>query len=194
MNAANCSPIIERYFSELGSKMKSLPAAEREEILRELRAHVMDRLENAGPSEEQCQKVLVALGTPQEIARQYRLELALGRAAKSKSPAVLFRGTLLWAVSGLQGFVVFMVALFGYGMALAFFVGAVLKPFFPDHIGLYAGKDGVNIAYLPNPHGPDVLGNFFIPVALITGLLLMQGTSLLLRFLIGRFVRLKKQL
>jgi uncharacterized membrane protein len=194
MNVDTGNPIIERYFSELNSSMKAFSPAEREEFLRELRAHVLDRLPNADPSKEQCREVLVALGTPQEIARQYRLEFVLGRAAKSKSPAVLFRGALLWAVSGLQGFVVFMVALFGYGITVAFFVGAVLKPFFPDHIGLYVGKQGVNIAYLPNPHGPDVLGNFFIPVALIAGVLLMQGTSVLLRFLIGRFVKLKTKL
>lgn len=123
MSAATGNPIIERYFSELNSRMKAFSPAEREEFLRELRAHVLDRLPTSEPSEEQCREVLVALGTPQEIARQYRLESVLGRAAKSKSPAVLFRGALLWAVSGLQGFVVFMVALFGYGIAVAFFVG-----------------------------------------------------------------------
>ena len=82
MNTATCSPMIENYFTQLESQMADLPATQRQDFLMELRAHVMDRLEQlASPSEQDCRNVLNALGTPDEIARQYRMELLLKRSS-----------------------------------------------------------------------------------------------------------------
>ena len=48
MNMTSCNPMIEDYFSQLDARMSDLPSAERQEFSRELRAHVLDRLERAG--------------------------------------------------------------------------------------------------------------------------------------------------
>src|SRR5260370_20388562 len=45
MNMTSCNPMIEDYFFQLEAKMTDLPAADRQEFTRELRAHVLDRLE-----------------------------------------------------------------------------------------------------------------------------------------------------
>ncbi len=122
MNTATCNPMIELYFSELESKMAGLPKPARQEFLQELRAHVLDRLQQtAEPTETQCRAVLVALGAPEEIARHYLIETALSRARRSNSPLLLLRSTLRWALTGMQGFAVFMAALVGYMTALGRF-------------------------------------------------------------------------
>lgn len=70
MNAVVANRMVESYFSELDSKLADLPQAPRREFLLELRAHVMDRLEQlATVSDDDCRTVLKALGTPDEIAR-----------------------------------------------------------------------------------------------------------------------------
>ncbi len=141
--------MIELYFSELESKMAGLPKPARQEFLQELRAHVHDRLQQtteptAKPIEDQCRAVLAALGAPEEIARHYLIEAALSRARRSNSPLLLLRSTLRWALTGMQGFAVFMAALVGYMTALGFYVLAILKPIFPHNVGLYAGSFGFN--------------------------------------------------
>lgn len=195
MQAVICNTNVERYFSELNARMADLSAGEREEFVRELRAHVLDRLQQvAEPTDDQCRAVLAALGTPEEIARQYRLEMILNRAAKSKSPLVLLRGTLRWALTGVQGFMVFIVAMVGYITALSFYACALMKPFFPDNVGFYVSRHGLNLAQFPNQYGHEVLQTWFIPITLVLGLLLMQGTTMLLKFLIRHFRKLKQRI
>ena len=193
MNTATCSPMIENYFAQLGSKMADLPQNQRQDFLMELRAHVMDRLEQvASPSEEDCRNVLNALGTPDEIARQYRMELLLKRSTWRISPISVLRTSLRWTVAGIQGYLVFIVAMIGYVVSACFFITALLKPIFPHHVGLFVNEEGVQIARFPfQPHGHELLGNYFIPLAVILGYLITLATTLLIRFLArhGRSLR-----
>lgn len=193
MNTATCSPIIENYFAQLESKMADLPQNQRQDFLMELRAHVMDRLEQvAAPSEEDCRNVLNALGTPEEIARQYRMELLLKRSTWRISPISVLRTTLRWTVAGIQGYLVFIVAAIGYLISASFFITALLKPIFPHHVGLFVNEEGVQIARFPmQPHGHELLGDYFIPVAVIVGYLITLATTLLIRFVArhGRSLR-----
>jgi uncharacterized membrane protein len=195
MNTAACNPMIELYFSELEAKIADSPKPARQEFLQELRAHVLDRLQQAAaPTEDQCRAILAALGTPEEIARHYRVEAALSRAKRSNSPLLLLRSTLRWALTGAQGFAVFMIAFIGYVSALSFYILAILKPIFPHNVGLFVGSFGFNFAYMPHPHGRELLGVYFPLVTLFLGLFLMQGTTLLIRFLITRVGKLKQRI
>ena len=78
MNAAVENHRVESYFAELDSKMADLPEAPRREFLLELRAHVMDRLEQlATVSDDDCRTVLKALGTPDDIGVQGTCQAAV---------------------------------------------------------------------------------------------------------------------
>lgn len=195
MNTTACNPMIEDYFSELERKMADLPAADRQEFLRELRAHVLDRLQQVTvATQDDCRSVLKALGTPDEIARQYRLERIMTRSAWKISPLSILRTTLRWALSGFQGFAVFMVAFVGYAFALSFYLSALLKPFFPDNVGFHVGAQGLTIAAWPAPHGVAYLDAYFIPICIVVGYLLTLGTTLLIRFLVRRVRSLKQRI
>src|SRR5690242_9451567 len=105
------NPMIESYFDALATQLADLPAARREEVIRELRAHVLDRLEQTTvPTDNDCRSVLQALGTPEEIARQYRVELLLSRSAWRISPWKMLRTLSRWTLTGIQGYIVFIVA------------------------------------------------------------------------------------
>ncbi|HLW52879.1 MAG TPA: DUF1700 domain-containing protein [Candidatus Angelobacter sp.] len=190
-----CNPMIEDYFSELERKMSDLPAPDRKEFARELRAHVLDRLEqNAAAGADECRAVLKALGTPEEIARQYRVERIMTRSAWRISPLSILRTTLRWSLTGFQGFAVFMVALVGYLVALSFYISALLKPFFPQNVGFRAGEQGFTIAAWPAPHGVAMLDAYFIPICIVVGYLFMLGTTLLIRLLVRRVKSLKQRI
>lgn len=195
MNAAVANRMVESYFAELDSKLTDLPQAPRREFLLELRAHVMDRLgQLATVSDDDCRTVLKALGTPDEIARQYRLELLLKRPSWKISPITVLRTALRWTVAGVQGYLVFLVALIGYMFAACFYVTALLKPFFPNNIGMYVSYQGLNLASFPVQHGHDVMGNYYVAFAVFVGYLFTFGTTLLIRFLIRRLGALRRSI
>lgn len=195
MNTIACNPIIEDYFSELERKMADLPAGDRQELSRELRAHVLDRLEQVSiVTEADCRSVLKALGSPEEIARQYRLERIMKRSPWSISPLTILRTTLRWALTGFQGFAVFMLAFTGYAFALCFYLGAVLKPFAPHNVGFFVGDHGLNLAAWPAPQTKAVLDAYFIPISIVVGYLFTLGTTLLIRALVRRVRSLKQRI
>ena len=190
-----CNPMIEDYFSQLEAKMSDLRTADRQEFTRELRAHVMDRLQQtAVVTEADCRAVLTALGTPEEIARQYRVERIMNRSAWMVSPWSVLRTLLRWTITGFQGYAVFMVALTGYAFAASFYLGALLKPLFPNNVGFFVGADGVNIGFHSLPHAAPILDTYFIPIAIVLGYLFTVGTTLLIRVLIRNFGKLKQKI
>ena len=194
MNSAACNPMIENYFLELERKMADLPAGDRQDFLRELRAHVLDRLEQvAVATEADCRSVLKALGTPEEIARQYRLERIMKRSPWRVSPLAILRTTMRWALTGFQGFAVFMVAFTGYAFAVCFYVCALLKPIFPRNVGFFIGPSDFNLgAIWPAPRGAAILDEYLVPVSIVLGYLLMLGTTLLIRLLVRRLRDLRQ--
>jgi uncharacterized membrane protein len=196
MNTVACNPIIETYFAQLNSRISDLPRPQREELVKELRAHVMDRLEQmAVAGAEDCRTVLKALGTPDEIARQFRMELILRRSSWRISPIAILRTCARWTVAGIQGYAIFIVAVVGYALALSFYLTALLKPFFPRNVGLFIGEQGLNLTSFPvPPHGHECLGSYYIPVAVVIGYLFTLGTTLLIRFLLRRGRSLRQRL
>lgn len=195
MNITACNPMIEDYFSQLEAKMSDLPAVDRREFTRELRAHVLDRLEQvAVATEADCRAVLKALGTPEEIARQYRLERIMSRSAWTTSPLSVLRTLLRWMVTGVQGYTVFMVAFTGYALAISFYLGALLKPFFPHNVGFFVARDESSMGVLRASHEVAVLDAYFIPIAIILGYLFTVGTTVLIRALMKHFGKLKQRI
>jgi hypothetical protein len=189
------NPMVESYFDALATQLADLPQPKRDEVLRELRAHVADRLEQiAVPTTDDCRTVLAAMGTPVEIARQYRLELLLNRSAWKISPWRLLRTLFRWTLTGIQGYIVFVVALMGYTVGLCLYASALLKPLFPQNVGFFVSEQGVNLARFPEPPpGVEMLGPYFIPVAVVLGFLCMLVTTLAIRYVVRRFGSLKQK-
>jgi uncharacterized membrane protein len=175
--------------------MSDLPVSDRQEFTRELRAHLLDRLEQVTVvTEADCRSALQALGTPDEIARQYRLERLIIRSAWRTSPLTVLRTLLRWTVIGVQGYAVFMVAFTGYAIAAAFYICALLKPFFPHNVGFFVGRHQFVMGFLAAPHGQGVLDSYFIPIAIVLGYLFTVGTTLLIRLVVRRFAKLKQKI
>lgn len=189
------NPMIESYFAALTTQLADLPQPKREEVVRELRAHVFDRLEQISvPTDDDCRMVLKAMGTPEEIGRQYRVELLLNRSAWKISPWSMLRTLFRWTLTGIQGYIVFVVAMLGYTVGASLYVTALLKPLFPHHVGLFVSEQGINLARFPDPPvGTEMLGAYYIPAAAFAGFLCTLGTTLAIRFVVRRFGKLKQK-
>ncbi len=206
---------VEQYLERLRKALGRMPAAEREELVEEIRSHILERLEAQSPITEQALfEILAAVGDPGGLAAQYKTEAMLRRAATTRSPWVLLRTTLRWATTGVAGFVAFSVTLFGYGCATVAYLCALLKPVFPARIGLWldpqstltlgyratrlaAETYGISVrppaffvlGTLGPTDGParELLGPWLFPVTLLLGVFCVFVTTVFVRWYIRRF-------
>lgn len=195
---------VNQYLAALRSNLETMPPAEREEILREITAHIHDSAEETGSSIE---TVLGRLGSPQAVAAEYRTDTLMRKAATSFSPLLLLRAAGRLATKTAAGFAVFLCAVVGYSLSCGMILTALLKPFFPRQIGLWVGPHHFTFGFWGQPIGGfgfglftsdhvgvrELLGIWYIPVALVIGGLVMLCTSLILRKLLQAFPRHRNQ-
>jgi uncharacterized membrane protein len=183
---------IDNYLTSLRLHLGPLTIAEREEIVREIRAHIRDSAEEPGASIE---SVLARLGPAEKLAGQYRDGILIRQASRSFSPLVLLRGALRLTTKGFFGIFVFCCAILGYSSGVVFVFAAFAKPLFPAHTGLWF-QDGrfVDSGVLhfppPAPLAHEVLGMWLIPLALTLG----SFTLLLTTWAIRTSLRLSQRL
>lgn len=183
---------IERYLLRLNAALLTQPAAEREEFLREIRAHIFERLEDS----PDIPAILSAVGDPEELARQFRTETMLARSARSWSSWVLLRTAARWALSGVQGFSIFLVAVTGYSVGAALYISAMLKPIFPKNVGIFVYDGVFNVGFDASRQaaGHDISGPYFTLYAMVIGFACILGTTLALRALMRKFTKVKSRL
>jgi uncharacterized membrane protein len=177
---------VESYLNRLEAQLAGLPTDERQDIVREIRAHILDRTAcNPGCFDETLARVLHLLGTPEQLAQRYKTERLLTRAGSSFSPWLLLATTWRWAKLGLKGTLAFFVAVIGYGAAFALTVAVLLKPLMPSRVGMWSGQGNFFIGVPVHRTGMhEVLGQSFIPVVVVLAFVAAVGTTFALRWII----------
>jgi len=173
---------IDTYLSSLRIHLGPMTLSERDEIVREISAHIRDSAEESGVSVE---TILARLGSAEELATQYRDGILIRQASRSISPVLLLRGALRLATKGVSGMVVFFVGMVGYIAGGGFVLTGLLKGVFPAHTGTWF-QDGRMIAsgtqlYIPPPPAHEVLGMWYIPLMLTVGSLALLATTFVIR-------------
>lgn len=178
---------IETYLNRLESALGGLSREYKNDILREIRAHIMDSAEHSADQAGAVDRVLRLLGTPKELAVRYNAECQLERASRSFSPWVLLSSCRQWARLGIKGTVAFLVALIGYSLALGFTGAVFVKPFLPSRLGMWVGPEGLNLGVPSHPEQMhEVLGNYFVPVIAAVAFLTAIATTHLLRWMMRK--------
>lgn len=168
--------VIEQYLHQLRKHLKPLPAEEVEDLLQELRSHILDRTAvDESLSVERVNEVLALLGRAEDVASQYMTENMLAAVDNSRSPWQIIRGIFQWATTSIVGFVVLVVSLFCYMIGIPFLFMALAKLFLPAHIGLWiqTQTEPHTAAFGLQTHipaGHEVLGWWIVPIGLIVGL------------------------
>jgi len=181
---------VDEYLACLRKALTGMSISEREDIVEEIRMHIRER---AGDSAASIEEVLAGLGPAAELAEQYRTGLLLQKARHSISPLLILRGAMRWALTGVEGTLVFLIAIVGYLTGVGFLLLALLKPIFPQRTGLWVGPNAfefsVRTGALPvsTPQLHEVLGWWFIPVCAVLGSFALIGTTKLIQLLMKRF-------
>jgi uncharacterized membrane protein len=173
---------IDTYLSSLRTHLGPITLSERDEIVREISAHIRDSAEESRVSVE---TILAKLGSAEELAAQYRDGLLIRQASRSISPVKLMRGALRLATKGVSGVIVFFVGMFGYIIGGGMVLSGMIKPIFPAHTGMWM-QDGHLIAFgtqIPQigPPAQEVLGMWYIPLMLTAGSLTLLATTFVIR-------------
>jgi hypothetical protein len=148
--------------------------------VREVESHIRERAADSSgmPNErEALEGILLRLGSPATVARAYSLEMIMEEAAVGGRIVAVLRSLFHAAATGVTGFFTAMLLFLGYVSGAAFISMAVLKPIFPNNVGLWL-HDGVSLGgQFPAPAGMTPLGGYWvIPFCLLVGLLLLIVT------------------
>lgn len=180
------NPKVADYLARLNASVGRLPHAEACDLVREIEVHICDKLDGQ-TDDVAVQCVLASLGSPEELAANYRAELMMVRASRSFSPWKLLRAAANWAKVGAKGVAVFLLALFGYVAGLALTLTVVMKPFLPK-IGLWVGNGNFAFGMPPGNATHELLGNWYIPVVTIMAFGIVIGTTQALRWMMKKRV------
>ena len=184
---------IDAYLSELRRSLGELPAEDVQEILREIRGHILERAEASGElNDAKLVEILTALGRPDQIAPAYQAEAVVRTARASASPVLILRGVFRWAMLSAWGFALFVAGLVGYSLGVALLVAGVGKIFFPAKIGGWLSPRGFSIGTLSDmPGAHEVLGWWLVPLGIVGGALAVILTTRFLRWAL-RFARFRR--
>lgn len=177
--------IYDDYLKRINRMVASLDDADRKEIVMELNSHIYEGLSHREQNDEvdNLVDIIEKLGAPEEILKPLVAQKKLEQATRTFNPLDIFKALFLNISNGVAYvfFAVLYLALFGF----IFLIVEKIKN--PDQVGLYFKKGDF---YLLGTRNPDtlkvqglneVLGNWFIPVMVISILVLYIGITFMLR-------------
>jgi hypothetical protein len=171
---------LDMYLGEVRGTLRGLDPAEVDEILAELRSHVLDRVGGeAGLNEQAVQQALDGLGAPRALGAGYLGQRMVARVERSRSPWRVLGAVYRLASFSVGAFLLFLVSLAGYGVGASFVLVALAKPFFPNKVGMWVWGKGDDLTISigstnrPMPPQAELLGWWIIPIGLVLGSLLL---------------------
>lgn len=171
---------LDMYLGEVRGVLRRLPPAELQEILAELRSHVLDRVGGeAGLTEASVQAALDGLGPPRALGAGYLGRSLAATIGRSGSPWRVLAAVYRLASLSVGAFALFLVSLVGYATGAGLIATALLKPILPEQTGLWIhGKGGFSLGVVGGTHEPhtELLGWWIIPIGLAAGTVLLLLT------------------
>lgn len=169
----------ERFLRHLDGALSAMPAAEREDVVAEIRSHLEDRAARGDVD------LLGPFGRPEAYAATFLQERALVGALARGTSWELGRALLAGARRFGWWYVVLVLAVLHlYGAV--FVVLAVLKPLFPGNVGAFVGTERFSIGAHFGPESAfagtrEVLGWWSVPIFFVVGVLLLWSANWTLR-------------
>ena len=174
---------VNGYLFVLERSLKTfLPLDVVRDAVREIESHLRERVAvaDAAPNErEVLERILAELGPPLRVAQAYSAERTIDEAVATGRFVAIVRAVGHLAGTTVMGFFAALGLLIGYVTAFCFFAIAVLKPIFPNNVGvqfIHGFPVGLS-AHFPVSADTDLRGGYWIiPLALFVGLGIFVGT------------------
>jgi hypothetical protein len=109
------------------------------DAVREVESHIRDRVREIEPmpnERDALERLLEAIGPPHRVARAYSAELAADEAVSTGRLGAMARALVALALNTTEGFFAGVALFTGYLTAAACLLVALMKPIFPDLVGV----------------------------------------------------------
>jgi hypothetical protein len=169
---------VEIYLGELRKNLRCLKREEIDEIVQELRSHIVEKATTqSGLTPSTVNSVLARLGDPRELAGRYLADNLLGKPQVRRSPFRMITILFRWASLTLAGTLIFFSAIAGYFIGASLVLCGLLKAIHPHTAGVWTSHDAsgdlavsVRLGFGSAPVGAkEVLGWWIIPVGILVG-------------------------
>jgi uncharacterized membrane protein len=177
---SNAQRIYNDYISRCKKSISILSAADQEDCLMEINSYIYEYLESRKSANEidELLNILDRLGTPEETLREMVASKKTQQAIKSFNPKHLVQSLVLNIGKGIFYTILSVLFLF----SVTFLILSVLKIFFYNSVGCYAGENDFSFGFTDSKPGVrEVLGFWFIPITFLTGLFLYYLIIILLK-------------
>ena len=150
------------------------------DAVREIERHIFARVEeadDAGDERMAVERILAKLGTPLRVAQAYSNDRTLDEAVLTGKLVPILRSVANAAVATVFGFIAALVLFTAYLSGAALFTIGLLKPFFPNNVGIWTvngpGSLPTSLGIQTAPAEAPAGGNWVILIGIGGGLLLI---------------------
>jgi hypothetical protein len=178
--------LLATYFAQVDRALAPLSRDEAGAVRQELETHILDAMAGTPASETDARAALEQLGDPDEFLPQLVADRLRARAGRTFGPLDVASAVLQTAVTGMRGLAIAIVMSIGYLSATLLIVLGILKVTTSQDVGVFRLRTGeLFIGADDGVDGVDLLGVWFSPLAILTGVALY----LLITWAYGRVKR-----
>ncbi|MFL9845100.1 hypothetical protein [Flavobacterium rhizosphaerae] len=162
--------IYESYMKRISKVVKPLPVQDQNEVLLEFNSHIYEGLQRQTNKAEVegLLDILDKLGVPEEILKPLVADKKMEQATKTFNPLHVIKALALNITNGISYIIFFILYLLLLGFVYLIFAKIVnpdtMGLFFEDEAFMVLGKTNK----LNDPGVTEVLGNWFIPVMIVS--------------------------
>ncbi len=170
------------YIRRVERMTKTLSEKDRQDILMELNSHIYEHMQQNTITDEveNMLAILKRLGAPEDTLVSLIADKKLSQATKTFNPLHIIKALSL-NIS--NGFVYILFSL-SYLFLFIFIFLVFAKLLYPDNTGLFIGENKINFGFISNLTAnsfTEVLGNWYIPVILLAGMIIYLFITILLK-------------
>lgn len=176
--------IYENYVKQIQLATNNLSSEDQNDILMEMNSHIYESISKNSDDKNELNHLINSLdkiGIPSEVLKPLVAQKKLNQATRTFNPIHIFQALILNFSYGIIYFIFFILYLFLFSFVLLI----IGKLFFPNNVGFYY-KQGEFFQYglfLNNSNFQqyEILGNWFIPVTIIIGIVFYFILTFLLK-------------
>ncbi len=175
--------IYNDYLKRAERMVKTLPQEDRNDVLMEFNSHIYEAMQHASGNEAQnLTAILQKIGAPEEVLQPLVADKKLVQATKTFNPLHVFKALALNITNGIS-YIIFSIL---YLMLFCFIFLIYLELVQPENTGLFYSDGnfealGFSSDNFGKPANEEVLGHWFIPVMVVTIVLLYLFITLMLK-------------
>lgn len=175
--------VYNDYMKRVKKATSSLSKQNQEDIYMEFNSHIFEAIQQKNSINEidLLLDILEKLGIPEEVLKPLVADKKLEQATKTFNPIHVFKALVLNFTNGITYIIFFILYLFLFG--LVFLIGAKIVN--PAEVGMYYKESSLFVLGISSEAKQsgvsEILGNWFIPVMLISIVIFYTLITLLLK-------------